>query len=189
MGFEPDGYYADEDGGKEIPLIFPDEEGNLDWEGTATPAHIIPEYLAPDYEDDDRLDKLDEIKKKGIWQCKVCHFYSPIIDSKDGIPYYPLGLFFTDRTRDLMIPPVLLEEGKDDLEMVDGLADVMIKSKSVPRTIEVNDPRTYGLLEDFCEQEGINLNRVARLAQLDRLRMFINQAMQHDPNEDDPEYS
>lgn len=190
LGFEPFGDYADDEGGKEITLIYPDSdcEYGFDWDGTETPAHIVPEYPAPDYEDDERLDKLDTIKKKGIWQCKVCHFYSPIMDSKDGIPYYPLGLFFTDRTRDYMIPPVLLDEDGDDIKMVDGLADAMINNKMVPLTIEVNDPRTYGLLQDFCVQEGINLNRVARLTQLDRLRMFINQAMQHDPDDENQEY-
>lgn len=74
-----------------------------------------------------------------------------------------------------------LEEEVTDLTvLLDRFADEMILTRQVPRTIEVNDPRTYALLEDFCVQEGIHLNMVANMPQLDELIMYLNHATDSD---------
>lgn len=193
LGFLEEGYYAPLNGGKQIPLLTQKDDGSYEWSTIKTPKMQAPKVDHPDYTDDERLGKLDTIKKKGMWQCAVAHFYTPIMKSAGGIPYYPLGLFIANKASDKMIVPIMLPEEDNDnpLKMVDGLADTMIKEHKVPITIEVADSRTYALLEDFCVQEGINLNLVKKVPQVDKVRMFILEMMQKDfdSHEDDPMYS
>lgn len=176
LGFNHGGDYADDYGYDQIPLLVPLGNEDYRWGFTATPEHITPFYFTPEYNDDDKLDELDTIKKKGIWQCKVAHA-TQLIVSQDDIDYYPLALFIVNKITDKVLGPVAVDNDSDEnmMKLLDGMADTMIKNRSVPLTIEVNDPRTYNLIEDFCVQEDINLNMVNRLHNVERVFMFLHQ--------------
>ena len=180
-GFDHGGDYASNEGGKLIPLLTL-VDGQYQWSKIRTPEYVPDTYQNPDYMDDDKLDKLDTSKKTGLWQCRVAHMGATVKSKIDVIPYYPLAIFVVDRTKALVpFPPVTLEEEVTDLTvLLDRFADEMILTRQVPRTIEVNDPRTYALLEDFCVQKGIHLNMVANMPQLDELIMYLNHATDSD---------
>lgn len=181
-GFDHGGEYASKEGGKLIPLLTPLPDGQYQWGKIRTPEYIPDTYFNPDYMDDDRLEQLDAIKKKGLWQCRVAHFDAAVRSQIDGISYFPLSLFAVDRTNgNVPIPIVSLEEEiTDETVLLDRFADKMIETGLVPRTIEVNDPRTYALLEDFCVQEGIHLNMVANTPQLDQFILYMNESTKMD---------
>lgn len=180
-GFDHGGEYAGREGGKPIPLLTPLADGGYQWSQIRTPKYVPEAYPNPDYMDDGRLEQLDDIKKKSVWQCRVTYLSSAIESDLDGVPYFPLTLIAVDKTSGKVpMMPIMMEETiTDDTVILDRFADMMIKTEQVPRTIEVSDRRTYLLLEDFCVQEDINLNMVSDTPVLDAVMFSLEHHMRN----------
>lgn len=166
------------DGGDVIPLVALDESGKYVLSSTVTPAYRPPVYEAAEFNDTELLSSISNIRKDGVWQCRLSRLKQCIGDRKDEREsFFPMCLFIADEAG-FALPPVLAPKANTDASyFLHLLAQNMEAGTAVPHTIEVDGDRTEMLLKDFCAKAGIKLKRVDRLPVIDELFAFLNHSL------------
>jgi len=114
-----------------------------------------------------KLKKLPAQKRKS-WELDRFYLPAPIHDR--ARPYYPQMLAIVDHEDGMALSAEILPSGAPAEMAADELIDVMLKSGAKPRRILVKQESMAILLEEFCEQIGIELRMTARLLRITELR-------------------
>ena len=114
-----------------------------------------------------KLRKLPAQKRKS-WELDRFYLPAPIHDR--ARPYYPQMLAIVDHEDGMALAAEILPTGAPAEMAADELIDVLLKSGAKPRRILVKQESMAILLEDFCEQIGIELRMTERLPRISALR-------------------
>lgn len=177
LGFEVDGDYPDEDGGKPIPLLVAREDGSWEWSSTETPELEEDEFPEPVFDDGQAISALKSIQHRGVYQMRAMHMPIPVGHMEAS--YLPMILVLIRKIDGFIMPLISNATGPSDgADLVEQLASKLIDSHICPMTIEVRDERTEALLADFCDKTGIRLASVRRTAMLDNALMELFMSLQ-----------
>lgn len=142
-----------------VPLLCPGENGYT-WETYQMP-EITEEYPSPELEND-LIQQISELPKKGTWECEVVILPAPIAASGIGAPYYPTLLIAVDTEHQHIIPTYPVENYfQESQQMLLELADAMLTAGVAPELITLPDKRTEAFLSRFCKACGISCTLTA----------------------------
>lgn len=175
LGFDHDAEYASMDGGKSIPLLTPERNGQFKWTKTKTPAFAADEYEETIYSDLLTVDSLKRKKHAGILQARFIHLPSSF--GNRGKSIFPQILILGGKADDTILPVMVNDEAPSRSDFLTELGHLLVISSSVPTTIEVSDDSTQSLLADFCDKVGIKLKRVEKTSALDQPITYLYMQM------------
>lgn len=166
LGLDPDSDYAPLGGGKEIPLLTPEDDGKFKWSKTKTPAFVPDEYEETIYSDLLTAAALQRKQHAGTLQARFIHIPASYGSRENST--FPQILILASKTNDSVLPVMVPEEIPPRQAFVTELGRLLMNSSSVPTTIEISDNSTQSLLADFCKKSGIKLKRVGQTSSLDK---------------------
>lgn len=174
LGFKDE--YIPVEGGMEIPLLTPNVDGTFKWGMMHTPAIEEQEYEVPEFENEEVISKLKNLRQVALYQCRLIH--SPARYGSEEESYYPL-VFLMVRAIDEYAVTVMASKGDptDEFDLLDAIGEQMIKDGFRPKTLTVCDDHTEALLTDFCEKTGIRLNTARNLPSLDSAWAYLLTAL------------
>ena len=169
LGFDEYEEYPTKEGGKDAPLIKPNDK---DYRCTITQ---LPAY---DKSDEELLKQLADIvvsserfradllllqglRKAGTLQCRLIHPPTPVKESDDMPSYYPLWLLTVNKGDGRIVQTETIRIG-DDIgvyAILSNLCEVMYRQGHQPLQISVPNEATDCLLKSFCQRQGIKLVR------------------------------
>lgn len=172
LGFDPEGKYPTEEGGKPVPYLIPNAQGTYDWDTIKLPAFLPEEYPAPKFTNDILAKSVEKLPASGTIQMKLVHMPVPIGEGENVDAFLPAMLLCV--TDELVFPVVSMESVEDNPEQIFvELVDNLRNNGSKPDTIEVMDDRTESFLANFCARCGIRLSRKDELSDLDDACKFL----------------
>ena len=177
-GFKYREKYPSRRGGMVVPLLTPTADGKYEW-GTTK----LPPYAEQDadpavlYHNDIMAFKVGNLPKKRNILARAVYMPFPVEQEGEETPVYPMMLILMDAEGMLLAPVQLENSEKGLLDGLDEFGNMMCDLfKSKPATLTVDNIKTIGLLNDFCNKCGIDF-RISnkRLEDLDEAyAMFLN---------------
>ncbi len=150
-------YINIEQGGTVIPLICMNA-GAFEWKETTLPAPVQRTYETVTFCDDLVAQTIKKRKKAGVWECELLAMNSPVDMGEGNPPAYPELLLCVDAGTGMVLNGDALAVSNDDyMDLVKGLANVLLDAKGMPAEIRVRNEKTQALLQSFCEKCGITL--------------------------------
>lgn len=162
LGFSPYQGYAPAEGGMEIPLVVPMDHGQYEFTTTKTPPYMGSQILVLTYTNEQVIAAIRRIPHKGVFQARLVHSQTPV--GKRGSLYYPPMFFMINAKAMTFLPPFMGEGKMEDAvpTILQQLVNMFSESVYVPKTIEVADDATEGMIADFCKKCDIKIARVNR---------------------------
>ncbi len=114
-----------------------------------------------------KLKKLP-VQKRKSWDLDRFYLPAPIHDRER--PYYPEMVAIVDHETGMALSTEILPPGTPAEMAADELIDMLLKSAAKPRRILVKQESLAILLEEFCEQIGLELRMTDRLPRISELR-------------------
>ncbi len=175
------GLYSLRSGVQKIPLLSL-EEGRWTVNDTPLPSAEIS-YPTPAFMDDFMAARLKRKKKRGIWECGTMRLPTAVQEEgqENEAPYFPLALVCIELNTGLIHQPVVTD-GENAAETMQGFAEQLLHSGSVPRTIRCGDDRSFAILKDICSKNGIRLERTDNLEELDEAMHSLLEQLGEDEN-------
>lgn len=172
VGFDPEGNYPTDEGGKPVPYLIPNADGTYNWDRIKLPAFLPDEWPAPKFTNDILARSVEKLPASGLFQMKLVHMPVPMGDGENEDAFLPAMLLCVND--EAVFPVVSMESLVDNpeqilVELVENLRNIGYK----PDTIEVMDDMTESLLADFCARCGIRLSRKDELPDLDDACRFL----------------
>lgn len=176
---DPNGKYPTRNGGKKIPLITTDENGDYQISTTETPRLEEKCYPAFTFDNDILIHKLKSLEQQGEWECRLLHIPSPVQDEEDEIPVLPGTMIIIEKNNGgfMHVPFVTTDYPRKPKKLLTELANHMHSVGYLPKRMEVSDDKTFNLMGDFCRKCGIKLIKVKHMAQMDEACMEMMQSM------------
>lgn len=146
--------------------VFQEEEQK--WVDTWSVPHVVEKSLTVSV-DRIRLEKLNIIPHKGIWE--IDYFYMPeALRDKKERPYYPYMVLWVDRFTHLILYFYLAKPTEFASEFVEQSLIAFEKLKVAPKKILVKEEEAFRLLEPITSHLGITLKKVKRLLVFEEVR-------------------
>lgn len=149
-------------GAQRIPLLSC-EKGRWTVSDIPLPSAEIS-YQEPVFTDDLMAARIKRKKRSGIWECGTMRLPTAVQDDgrEDEAPYIPLAFICVEVNTGTIRQPVVTD-GEDAAEIMNGAAELLQNSESVPQTIRCGDDRGFAILKDLCSKCGIRLERTDEL--------------------------
>jgi len=183
VGLDPEGFYPDKEGGKEVPFIIPTENG-YEVSRTVLPP-LVEEFPKPSFDNFLLLSKIKALKKTKAIQIKYIRVPFPIDEEGMDIPCIPGGIISLENVSGMMLPAPTVDVEISPEDVVEKFVTELVCADMHPSEIHVDDQRTYNLFEDFCKKTGITLKKQKKLPILEDAAMTLMAVLNGDEEFED----
>jgi len=150
------------------------KNGGVKWNDEyITPPEYTPRYSSFEIKDELKVRRLKKIGKQKGSAWEIDTFYSPgPVQERPGLrPYYPKVCLVFEQGRGRILGFNIIKSiDTEGIKFIDMINEIIEKYKQFPFKIMVQRDETYFLLQSYCKQLGINLEKVDRLLNLDEAR-------------------
>lgn len=179
MGLDPLGGYPPMEGGKQIPLVVANADGTYQILRTQTPPVHEFEHAHPLFTNQVLAHRVANMKKSATLECRLLYIPMPMASDNGEPPVLPCVFLMVDHNNGQLLAPFTTNDLPDaPVSFLSSLVNHFQSQGICPKRIIVSEGLTLALLDDFCKQCGIALQRVQSLPDLDETCiLFVGQMM------------
>lgn len=125
-------------------------------------------YPSPSPSNDIGIAKMRKGKRRGVWECEIVQFPTPVQNYAKEVPAFPIGILAVEDVTGYLLPvsPVMDLEKEAD-KLLDCLMEAFFTEKLCPKAFHVRDERTCCFLRALCDKLNIALLIKENLPALD----------------------